>query len=186
MLCIRGKCPRAAARDCAAHEPLVPHDGDGPRPDLAAALGAEAPRVVIATHAAPGFPRVGAPLVIDEAHAAPWRSLEVNDLDAAPLFNAGRLARWQRCGGTAEATAAVCDALHAAPQALREVDEAARLAWATDRVMERPAAAVATPRRRRSWMSAASRHHEVSQNFWPRTSASSASGWRRNGAMSLR
>lgn len=143
VLCIRGKCPRAAARDCAAHEPLVPHDGDGPRPDLAAALGAEAPRVVIATHAAPGFPRVGAPLVIDEAHAAPWRSLEVNDLDAAPLFNAGRLARWQRCGGTAEATAAVCDALHAAPQALREVDEAARLAWATDRVMERPAAAVA-------------------------------------------
>lgn len=136
VLCERGKCPRAADNDCAARDALVPHDGAGPRPSLAAELGADAPRVVIATHAAPSRPRDGGPLVIDEAHSAPWCSLEVNDRDPAPLFNAGRLARWQEGEGTADATAIVCDALHATPHALRDLEPGARLAWATDRVME--------------------------------------------------
>lgn len=142
VLCIDGRCPRAARGDCPAHDSLVPHDGDGPRPALAAELGADAPRVVVATHAAPSFPRSGGVLVVDEAHGSPWASLEVDDAEPTPLHHAQRLARWQKAEGTAEASARVCGALHEAPSVLRDVEAPARLAWAVDRVCEAPAAAL--------------------------------------------
>jgi hypothetical protein len=131
VLCIDGRCPYT--RECPAHDPFTPHDGERLRPDL---RGVGLPRVVIATHAAEAAPRVGGLVVVDEAHAAPWEALEVNDREPESLTHAATLAGWQLNEGVARTTAQVCRALAMTPQVLRDLEPPARLAWCTDRAME--------------------------------------------------
>jgi len=139
ILC-EGGCARA--RTCPARPTHVPHDGARDRPDLVAELGPDTPRVVLATHAA-GAPAMvrGGVLVIDEAHAAPWASVEFDDDDTAGLSAARKLAGWLADPAEAAVVTAAVQVLAASPSTLRSMPPTERPAYVARQIL-----ASATPR----------------------------------------
>lgn len=131
VLCHKGGCDRRGS--CDAEALIVPHDGDGARPEW---RDDPAPRVLVATHAGAKLPRAGGVLVVDEAHAKPWEACDVADASPDALASAAHFARlWFAAECRALVASKVCEALRDDPAKLRDLEPAERVTWCTERVL---------------------------------------------------